>query len=106
MVKLVLYCKSFSRDVNRCKLLLDSIVKYNKDSIPFYISVPKEDVQLFKSTLGTDGYILITDEELMNESLCQSWKNQQIVKMIFWKAIKTENYVVLDSDSYFINGWQ
>ena len=102
MNKLVLYCKSFNRDVHRCKLLLDSIIKYNRDNIPFYISVPKEDVQLFKSTLGTDGYILISDEELMNESLCQSWKNQQIVKMVFWKAIKTENYVVLDSDSYFI----
>jgi len=102
MNKLVLYCKSFSRDVERCKLLLESSVKHNKDKIPLYISVPKEDFQLFKSKLGSDGYYLIHDEELIHESLCQSWKNQQIVKMIFWKTIQTENYVVLDSDSYFI----
>ena len=100
--KLVLYCKSFSGDIQRCKILFDSIQKYNKDKIPLYISVPKEDVQLFKNILGTSGYELITDEALLGENLAQSWKTQQIFKMVFWKAIPTENYVVIDSDSYFI----
>jgi len=100
--KIVLYCKSFSGDIQRCKILFDSIQKYNKDKIPLYISVPKEDVQLFKNTLGTSGYELITDEAVLGENLEQSWKTQQIFKMVFWKAIPTENYVVIDSDSYFI----
>ena len=100
--KIVLYCKSFSGDIQRCKILFDSIQKYNKDKIPLYISVPKEDVQLFKNTLGTSGYELITDEAVLGENLAQSWKTQQIFKMVFWKAIPTENYVVIDSDSYFI----
>jgi hypothetical protein len=82
--------------------LSESVKRHNKDNIPFYISVPREDIQLFKSTLGTDICVLVSDEELIHESLCQSWKNQQIVKMMFWKSGITENYVVLDSDSYFI----
>ncbi len=102
MNPIVLYCKSFSRDVKRCKILLESVLKYNRDNIPFYISVPKEDIALFKSVLGTYGYVLISDEELIDESLCQSWNNQQIVKMLFWKLGLCENYIILDSDSYFI----
>src|SRR5579862_2428126 len=106
MHKLVLYCKSFIRDLDRCNRLLLSVITYNRDKIPFYISVPKEDVVAFKSRFDTDfggvGYTIISDEDLMNQSLHQSWKNQQIVKMLFWKGVETENYVVLDSDSYFI----
>ena len=100
--KIVLYCKSFHGDIQRCKILLDSIQKHNKDNIPFYISVPKDDIQLFKSVLGTTGYTLLTDDEILNSNLAQSWKNQQIVKMMFWKLGITDNYIVLDSDSYFI----
>lgn len=100
--KIVLYCKSFSGDVQRCKILHDSIQKHNKDNIPFYISIPKDDTQLFKSVLGTSGYELIADEDILGEKIVQSWKTQQIFKMMFWKAVPTENYVVLDSDSYFI----
>lgn len=102
MNNVVLYCKSFSRDVERTKVLLESVIKYNIQKIPFYISVPQEDVQLFKNTLGTDGYTLITDQEILGCNKEQSWKNQQIVKMLFWKLGLTKNYVVLDADSYFI----
>lgn len=102
MNSIVLYCKSFNRDVWRCKILLESILKHNKENIPFYISVPFEDVQLFKTTLGTDGYTLISDEEIMGNKLAESWKNQQIVKMLFWKTKIAENFLILDSDSYFI----
>src|SRR6266404_8950533 len=102
MVNLVLYCKSFHGDVERCRLLLESVKKHNKDNLPFYISVPKGDVKLFTDKLGIGGYILLADEEILGSNLAQSWKNQQIVKMLFWKTLLALNYVVLDSDSYFI----
>jgi hypothetical protein len=54
MNKIVLYCKSYDKDVYRAKILLDSILKYNTDNIPFYISVPEKDVELFKSVLGSE----------------------------------------------------
>ena len=47
MNKIVLYCKSYDKDVDRAKQLLESIVKYNTDNIPFYISVPSKDIDLF-----------------------------------------------------------
>ena len=102
MYNIVLYCKSYSKDVQRVKILLDSVKQHNKEKIPFYVSVPSEDIELFKSVLGTDAYVLISDEDIMHKSLFQSWKNQQIVKMMFWKLGLCKNYVVLDSDCYFI----
>ena len=51
MNKLVLYCKSYDKDVHRAKILLDSIVQFNEDDIPFYISVPESDIELFKKII-------------------------------------------------------
>ena len=62
MENIVLYCKSYEKDVHRVLKLKNSIEKYNKDNIPFYISIPKKDEQLFKNVLGTENYILVFDE--------------------------------------------
>jgi len=102
MKELVIYCKSFCRDVNRTKILYESIQRFNEDKIPFYISVPSEDVQLFKNTLGTENYVLITDEEVLGDKIEQSWKTQQTIKSGFWKLGICHNYMMVDSDSYFI----
>ena len=100
---IVLFCKSYCTDVHRVKILLASVKKYNVESIPFYISVPARDVSLFKSILGIDGYILLTDEDILRESsISDSWDVQQIVKIAFWETNLGKNYLVLDSDSYFI----
>lgn len=100
MNKLVLYCKSYDKDVHRAKNLLDSIIKFNEDNIPFYISVPAKDIELFESVLGTEHYTLITDESIDSEN--GGWHGQQIVKSQFWKLNLCENYVCVDSDCFFI----
>lgn len=105
MKPVILYCKSFNRDVQRAKVLLRSVTQFNKDNIPFYISVPSEDVQLFKNTLGVDGYTLVTDEEVLGKKLAQSWVTQQTIKSSFWKLNLCHNYVMIDSDSYFIRNF-
>lgn len=102
MNELIIYCKSFARDVQRAGILLDTVRTFNKDNIPFYISVPSEDVLLFKNTIGTEGYTLITDEEVCRERYAQSWVTQQTIKSSFWKLGLCHNYVMTDSDSYFI----
>jgi len=102
MNEIILFCESFNRDVHRAKILLESISRFNTDNIPFYISVPSEDVQIFKNTLGTNGYILITDEDIIGEKHEQSWVTQQITKSSFWKLQLCHNYVMVDSDAYFI----
>ena len=102
MNELILYCKSYNKDVDRAKILLQSVVAFNKDNIPFYISVPSEDVQLFKDVLGTNNYTLITDENVLGEKLAQSWITQQTIKSSFWRLRLCHNYIMIDSDSYFI----
>jgi hypothetical protein len=100
MNKIVLYCKSYDKDVHRAKILLDSVVKYNVDNIPFYISVPEKDIDLFKSVLGSENYILVTDQSIDIDNA--GWHGQQIVKSQFWKLGVCENYVCVDSDCFFI----
>lgn len=103
MENLVLYCKSFSRDLDRVKMLFESINKHNIDNIPFYISVPQIDLKLFKSQLNTPN--ILADEEIY-PLLNSGWVNQQIIKSSFWKLNLSKNYVCLDSDSYFIRDFK
>ena len=103
MHNVILYCKSYSGDVQRVKKLKLSIEKYNRDNIPFYISCPKQDKQLFKDILGKENYTLLLDEDIITlEHPIDGWRSQQIVKSNIHKLKITENYVCLDSDAYFI----
>lgn len=103
MNKLVLYCKSYDRDLSRAKDLAESIVRYNKDELPFYISVPSKDAGLFKNTLGSTATVL-EDEDIDTNN--EGWKGQQIVKSQFWKLGLCENYVCIDSDCIFIKDFE
>jgi len=108
MEKIVLYCKTYYNDLHRIKRLVESVKQYNKDNIPFYISVPKVDEKLFKDNLDTEYVNLIVDEDIIEFEYTQEeqrqigWYLQQIVKSSFWKLDICENYVCIDSDSYFI----
>lgn len=101
MYKIVLYTKSYSGDLERLKVSIESIKKHNKDEIPYYVSVPKTEIGLFKRHIDCDYVNLIADEDIYVVEL-QNWNTQQIVKSSFWKLGLCENYVMLDSDSYFI----
>jgi hypothetical protein len=101
MNKIVLYTKTYRGDLQRVKQLTDSIKKYNRDNIPFYISIPKSDNELFLNNIDTDYVKIVYDEDIVNIST-QNWHTQQIVKSSFWKLELCKNYVMIDSDSYFI----
>lgn len=100
MESLVLYCKSYRGDVLRVKSLLESIKQYNQDNIPFYISTPYKDKEIFTNTLGTEGWVWVDDNSI--DPNTEGWLGQQIVKSNFWKLNLCENYLCLDSDSFFI----
>jgi len=101
METVVLYCKSYINDLNRVKIQAESIAQYNVDKIPYYVSCPKSDYETFKNNLP-DFVNLILDEDIIQQSIEQSWHTQQIVKSQFYKLVPTSNYVCIDSDSYFI----
>lgn len=100
MENIVLYCKSFRRDIELVKRLVDSVNQFNHDNIPFYLSVPRLDLQIFKS-LNLKNIILIEDE-LVYEGNTSGWMQQQIVKSLFYKLGKSKNWVCIDSDAFFI----
>lgn len=111
MEPIVLYCKSYKGDVLRAKRLASSITRFNKDSIPFYISTPEADLQLFKEQMDGLAVNLIRDEEILLSNPKHDLKqinqmagtlSQQIVKSEFWRLGLSENYVCIDSDNEFI----
>jgi len=107
MENFVLYTKSYAPDIEVCKRLLGSVIKHNIENIPFYISVPNSDFQLFKDNLGTTGYILIPDEDIYQITTgLDGWRTQQIVKSHFNTLNVCKNYLCLDSDSFFINDFK
>jgi len=111
MKDIVLYCKSYNRDVLRAKRLVDSIEKFNIEKLKLYLSVPEEDLQLFLNMVGSDRCNWITDEEIVSSNPDANVErmyrtpggiSQQVVKSEFWRLGIAENYLCLDSDSMFI----
>lgn len=110
MNTLVLFCKTYRNDVKLLKRLYESIKKHNIDNIPFYISCPEDDMEIIQSELNGNDYQIINDEHILVKinihALRSDWHNQQIVKSSFWGMGICENYVCIDSDSYFIRDFR
>ena len=111
MSPLVLYCKSYSTDLRRLLRLARSINEFNIEHLPFYISVPKADVHLFREHLHNLPVTVLADEEILNASPgirtsqiteMAGSLSQQVVKSEFWRLGLSEAYVCLDSDAAFI----
>jgi hypothetical protein len=111
MEPFVLYCKSYKVDVKRVVRLADTIKKYNVDNIPFFVSVPKVDLQLFEEQLKDFDVRLLTDETILEAnpaidpvrlSQLPGKISQQIVKSEFWRIGFAQVYMCLDSDCIFI----
>lgn len=114
MKDIVLYCKSYHRDVQRAKRLAESVRHFNPGNLPFYLSCPSDDLPLFRDIVGNEGVTFLADEEIVaeNSSLNQSdlfalpgGLSQQIVKSEFWRLGICENYLCIDSDAYFIRNF-
>lgn len=102
MEKVILFIKTYKSDFDQCKKLVNSINKHNRDNIKILISVNDSDFQLFKDNLPSDSIDLIKDSDIIECKTSNPWIYQQIVKSQLHRIGVTENYVCLDSDSYFI----
>jgi nucleoside-diphosphate-sugar epimerase len=116
MKPIALYCKSYSTDLRRVIRLAKSIHQFNVERLPFYISVPKAELSLFRENLGMLEVELIADEDILRASsrinaaqvaLMPGSISQQVVKSEFWRLGLSQAYVCLDSDALFIRpfGW-
>lgn len=107
-------CKSYDQDVHRVIHLAESIEKYNQGNIPFYVSCPNKDLSLFKKHLNPFRVEFICDEDIIDKTVhadnCSqndlksfpSHLMQQVIKTEFWRLDISHNYLIIDSDSYFI----
>lgn len=111
MLNLVLYCCTFRKDLLRTVKLAESIRKHNVTHIPFYISVPSDDVELFKEhleglevTVFDEKDIFAANPKLDVQKLysIRGGLRQQVIKSEFWRLRISTNYLVLDSDCIFI----
>ncbi len=112
---LALYCKSYRTDLRRVQRLVQSIERFNADSIPCYVSVPAEDTQLFRRELAGLKVEVLDDESIiarnprMDPDAVRSLPghiSQQIIKSEFWRLDLADAYMCLDSDAFFIRPFQ
>jgi hypothetical protein len=89
--------------------MAESVARHNIEKLPFFISVPKRDLEVFRSHLA--GVELICEEDIIAKNpgirLDRLYSlpggiQQQIIKSEFWRLGLSENYLVLDSDCVFI----
>jgi len=111
MNDLVLLCKSYRNDFQRVVRLAQSVARHNRDQLPFYLSVPRSDQDLFADLCREHGIVMVCDEEILELTFaCGQAREaelpgnvlQQVVKVEFWRLGLCRNFVVIDSDSYFI----
>jgi hypothetical protein len=108
----VLYCKSYRRDVLRVRRLLDSIERHNVERLPVFVSVPREDRALFEQMLGARASCtLIDDEDIATANPRVTLErtigvpgrlSQAMIRAEFWRLGHGHNYLCIDSDSVFI----
>jgi hypothetical protein len=103
MEKIVLFIKTYKKDYDRVALLIDSIHRYNVDKIPLLISVNDVDFDFFRTKFPNEN--LIKDSQIVDCKEKDPWRYQQIIKSQLHKLDFCENYVCIDSDSYFIRNF-
>jgi hypothetical protein len=100
--------KSYGRDLEYARRLVQSFHQHNTDEIALYCVVPPEDVSLF-SSLGSATVTVLSEAELdthlVSEDLNgyrRGYINQEIVKLSFWELGLAEDYFCVDSEAVFI----
>lgn len=106
-----LVLKSYFNDLNRADRLVKSIKAFNSDNICLYIIVPSEDLIAFKNKIGSDSINYLTDSDILDLTMTHTKSTkfdlppvimQQVVKTEFWRLGIAKNFLIIDSDSYFI----
>lgn len=111
MESIALYCKSYRQDVRRAEVLVRSAAQFNRERLPFYMSVPAADLPLFRERLAglpvelLDDRAILAANPALDASKIQALPGglaQQIIKAEFWRLALAQNYLCLDSDCKFL----
>jgi hypothetical protein len=100
--QLALFCKTYINDIDRFAQLAESVRTYNQNALPFLVSTPARDAPLFRARFADEDIIWTTDEALVRGGIDDGWTQQQIVKFHVGHSGVADNYLMVDSDFYFI----
>ncbi len=109
--KIVLYSCTFSKDLNRTLRMIKSIKKHNKEKIPLYISVPEDEVALFKKNILDNFVTVFSELDILKKNpkidldkiySIRGGLRQQVIKSEFWRLGISDNYLVIDADCIFL----
>lgn len=110
MRDLALFVKSYRRDHRLIERLLASTAAHNSERLPVFVTVPSEDLRVFTPLVRSfPDVTLIADEYFHIPGITDKiWHfgpgyiAQQLIKLSVHELNEARNYVMLDSDSYFI----
>jgi hypothetical protein len=111
MSDISIFCKSYRGDLKRAAYMAQSVRHFNRNKLSFYISVPQQDLELFRAYIDGGGINWLCDEDIISSNPLISLEayralpghiSQQIVKAEFWRVNSKANCVCIDSDSRFI----
>ena len=98
------FCKTFRDDFDRLERMLRSFHACNADAIPLALSLPEEDVDLYRARFAAWRLPVFLDHELtgFHQAPGTGWTYQQMVKLCCDQTAMAENYFMVDSDFYFV----
>ena len=114
MKDVAIFVKSYAPDLPLVHRLLDSTSKHNRDRISVFISVPADDVVAFQnlsrrfadvSVLPDDHFGIQTPDQNM-WGMAPGYILQQVIKLNVQTLAEARNYLILDSDTYFIRDFE
>ena len=114
MKDVAIFVKSYAPDLPLVHRLLDSISSYNRDRIGVFISVPADDIVAFQnlsrrfvdvSVLPDDHFGSLTPDQKIGRKV-PGYILQQVIKLNVQRLSEARNYVILDSDTYFIRDFE
>lgn len=91
--------------------MIESIRKHNKEKIPLYISVPEDEVDLFKKHIPTSIATVFSELDILKKNMkidldkiysIRGGLRQQVIKSEFWRLGISDNYLVIDADCIFL----
>jgi Family of unknown function (DUF6492) len=114
MKDIAFFIKSHKPDLVLVDRLLRSISKHNRDEISVFISAPADDVPAFRDLSGQftevsvlgDDYFGIPEVTRKIWGFAPGYITQQLVKLSVHRLSEAWNYLILDSDTYFIRDFE
>ncbi len=104
MQPVAFFCKTFRQDFDRLERMLATFQACNGDGIPMALSLPEEDVDLYRARFADLCLPVFLDHELtgFHQAAGTGWTYQQMVKLCCDQTYMADNYFLVDSDFYFV----